>query len=159
MFCAEIQTLTKTIGVHITPLGFLPGYRRWPLQVPYPQCYKSQPRSSPLILRHFPYPRIFGSLAIFSVSPHTWSWIPHSLPHTPSYSVSSLHLPLLTIYFILPLLSEFKVPLLVPSFLFSIFDTMECSMGILHFMDIIHLQVSTYHACSFRTVTSLKMIF
>ena len=32
------------IGISFTPLGFLPGYRRWPIQVPYPQYCKSQLR-------------------------------------------------------------------------------------------------------------------
>jgi hypothetical protein len=41
--------------------------------------------------------------------------------------------------------------LLGPSFLFSLFGSVECIVGILYFMANIHLSVSTYHACTFGT--------
>jgi hypothetical protein len=41
----------------VDPLEFVPGYRRWPLQVPYPQCFESQVRSPSLILGNLCYPR------------------------------------------------------------------------------------------------------
>ena len=50
------------VDVSIAPLGFLPGYRRWPLQVPHPQCCVSQLRSPPLTLGHLPYPRSLGDI-------------------------------------------------------------------------------------------------
>jgi hypothetical protein len=34
------------VGVPIALLGFLPGSRRWPLQVLYSQCSESQPRAN-----------------------------------------------------------------------------------------------------------------
>ena len=39
------------VGVPIVPLGFLPGYRRWPFEGPYPHYCESQ------ILGGLPYPR------------------------------------------------------------------------------------------------------
>ena len=39
------------VGIFIASLKVLPGYRRWPLQVPYPQYCEWQVRSPSLILR------------------------------------------------------------------------------------------------------------
>jgi hypothetical protein len=54
-------------SVTIVPLGLLPGYRRWPFKVLYPQCNESQLNSPPLILRHCHYPR---SLSISGEAHH-----------------------------------------------------------------------------------------
>ena len=61
--------------------GFLPGFRRWPLQVPYPQCCESQLRSPPLILQLLPSPRSLSlSGDVPASSPplvadfHSFSW-------------------------------------------------------------------------------------
>ena len=107
--------------------GFLSHYRRWPFQVPYPQCSESQLRSPPLILRCFLYPRFLSHpgdapqptssphmlqipihfhvhLAISPDLSHTWFGIPQPPPHPSSLPVLSYHLLLLTI--LDPLLSE-----------------------------------------------------
>ena len=79
------------VGVPIALLGFLPGYRRWPLQVPYPQCCEPH-LAPPLSLRRLPYPKSLslpgdsptspsllqvsihshGHLAVPPVPPYTW---------------------------------------------------------------------------------------
>jgi hypothetical protein len=62
---------------------------------------------------------------------------PHSLLHSLSHAVPSLCLSFMTILF--PLLSESQASLFVPSFLFSIFGSTECTMEILYFMVNIHV--------------------
>jgi hypothetical protein len=120
-------------------LAFLPGYRRWPLQVPCPQCCEPQLRSPPLILGSLSYPRSLvhpgdapppASLPPSVADFYSFSWpsgclscptlILNTYPHSPLHPLSlpgpSLHLPLMTILF--PLVSEIQASLLVPSFLF-----------------------------------------
>jgi hypothetical protein len=55
------------IGVTILPFGFLSEYRRWPLQVPCPQCSESQLRSPPLTFGYLPCPRVFTALFLINV--------------------------------------------------------------------------------------------
>ena len=79
-----------------------------------------------------------GILGIFPVPPHTWSWkTSHSPPYPLSFPVPSIHWTLLTI--LLPLLSDIQASSFGPSFLFSFVGSVECSVGILHFMPNIHL--------------------
>jgi hypothetical protein len=91
--------------------GFLPGFRRWPLQVPYHQCCESQLRSPPLIPRYFPY----------SWSPSHHGYDPHLLtPITcrflfiliatwPSLlSLDNLIMNLLILLFPIPSLTQFS---------------------------------------------------
>ena len=73
----------RWIGVSITPLRFLPGYRRWPFQVPYSQCCESQLRTLPLILGRLPYP---GSFSLsgdihYLYTPISWFLIKKSKPY------------------------------------------------------------------------------
>jgi hypothetical protein len=88
------------VGVTITPLGFLSGYRRWSLQFLYPKCCESQLRStlqslirgSLSYLRSLTYSQgalppaadsihSYDHLAISPVSPNIWSWTPHFLSY------------------------------------------------------------------------------
>ena len=101
--CKNNRESLIILGIGACPLGFLPGNRRWPLQVPYPQCCESQLRPSPLILWQMrtlsqvsisswrwpspPHPsqlhisiHFHGYLAISPVLPHTWSWNSLLLP-------------------------------------------------------------------------------
>jgi hypothetical protein len=50
-----------------------------------------------------------------------------------------------------PLLRKTQAPSLVPSLLFRFLECVDYRMVILYFMAKIHLQVSTYHACPFRS--------
>jgi hypothetical protein len=113
------------VGVPMDPLEFLPGYRRWPLYVPYPHCCEAQLRLPPFILGHLPCPRSL-SLSLSgnaSTSPppsvtdfHSFSWLTDHLccpsthlilhlppPKFPSYLLSqpgpSLQLPLMSVLF------------------------------------------------------------
>lgn len=95
----------------IIPLGFLPGYRRWPLQFPNPQCYEAQLRSPTMILRCLPYPKYLAS--------------PGDAPHLPplsvadSFSCPSGNLPCPSQHMILnpspPLSSPYLISPSVPS--------------------------------------------
>ncbi|EDL27184.1 mCG144766, partial [Mus musculus] len=138
--------------------GALPGYKRRPLQVPYPQCCQSQLRTSPLILGHLCYPRslslpgdapyiptpvscrfpfilvaIWPSLVSIPI-PDPELPFPSPLPLPPS-SLSSF--ALMAILF--PLLSKIQAFLLMPPFLFSFFGSAECSVETPYFMANIHL--------------------
>jgi hypothetical protein len=53
----KVSTLCGWIGVSITSLRFLPGYRRLSPQVPYPQYCELQSRLPPLILGYLSYHR------------------------------------------------------------------------------------------------------
>lgn len=88
------------VGVLIPLLGVLPGYCRWPLQVPYFYCHASQRRLHTLIPGSFSHPR---TLALPRDSPHplvaadfhslSWifgplSWLsPHLILKTPFLSL------------------------------------------------------------------------
>ena len=132
------------IGVSIAPLGFLPDYRTWPLQVPYLQCCESQIRSPPLILGFLPYTRslpcprdasrlpppvsyrfpfILMSIwtPLLSLSTPDPETFPCSPPHPISLPVPP-HTPtpcLPPMNILLPLLGEIQASLIGPPFLFS----------------------------------------
>lgn len=124
---------------------FLPGYRRWPLKVLYPQCCESQLRSPPLILVCFCYPRSMflpGDASpqlptlvscrfpflLMVIRPSLQS-LPTSDPepslhlplHSLSHPVPSLHLPLMIILF--PILSKSQASFWGLTFFFSFFGS------------------------------------
>ena len=105
--------------------GFLPGYRRWPLHVPYPQCFESQLRIFTLILwetlsqvsvsswRCLLHPQYFNCRFPFILMAFWWFFLSpctpdpdssHSTPHLLSHPVPYPNLSLMIILF--PFLSE-----------------------------------------------------
>jgi hypothetical protein len=123
--------------------GFLPVYRRWPHHGPYPQCCQSQLRSR-CFLRTFFIPGVwhanemlpkpnsyqlqipihFPGLLALSFTPPFPSpspLIPRSIPPSASYGC------------FICLLSDIQASSFGPSFLFSLFGSVECSIGILFF--------------------------
>jgi hypothetical protein len=88
-----------------------------------------------------------------SLSPQTpdpdWPPTPHCTPYSLSHPVTSIHLPLTVILF--SLLRKIQEFLIGPSFLFSVFGSLEYSVANLYFIVNIHLQASTYHACPFES--------
>jgi hypothetical protein len=49
-----VENFVGGFGSLIPPMGVLPGYRKWPLQVPYPYFYASQLRSPALTTGNYP---------------------------------------------------------------------------------------------------------
>jgi hypothetical protein len=130
-------------------MGFLSGYRRWPLQVPYPLCSESQLRLSPLVFGCPPYPGLFLILEMLS-SPlsitdfHVFSWLCNHLSYSSPYLIpipipfptlpsSQFPSSICLLCLLFPRVSEMQASLLGPSFLFSFFASVECntvSLGI-----------------------------
>lgn len=76
-YVLTILSVSVTFPVPIALLGFLPGYRRWPLYFPYLQWSESQRGSPPLILWYLPY---------------SWSlWHPEDASYIPTLVSSDFH--------------------------------------------------------------------
>ena len=101
------------VAILISPVGVLPGYRKWPLQDPYPSLLEISARVAPIRPSGAaPYPRSLACskdwplpfLISFSLpcSPHVWSPPTSPLPFPSPFPTSSL-LPLMSnIYFVSP---------------------------------------------------------
>lgn len=137
------QMFSRWVGVLTPPLEVLPGYRRWPLQAPYPPLIGVSARVTPWTpwsLLHL------GSLApLRDDTPSTHYHIPFPQALLFLHMISPPHYPLppsalppytSNIYF--PLLSENQAFSLVPS-LFRFFRPVDCSVVILYFVTNIHL--------------------
>ena len=134
--------------VPIPTLSFLPGYRRWHLQVPYSQCWESQLRLPPLILVSLPYSDFCLILEMSPTSPLISCRFPFafmaisSVPSTPDTenhpshnpSPSSSLLSSASYYYFITLISDIQASLIVPSMFFSFYKSVNYSMGVLNFM-------------------------
>lgn len=158
------QGFCGCFSVLFPPLGILPGYRRWPLQAPYPQLFKVSTSVTPIdSLAAPPQPR---SLACPRESPFPLSPLTSVLSQllflllilSPCCSSDPLSYPVpstqpLPKSFSFSLLRNFQASSLGYSLLFCFFGSVDCSIVILSFLDNIHQHMSTYQI--FSLVSSL----
>lgn len=161
------QKFCKSVGAPIPLTGVLSGYRRCSLQVLYSHCWtfwlryptlrlESHPHPMSLgLLRDSSHPTSSGCIFLFILLALWASLLSSPTPdpdhyffsHLLSYQGPSLPLPSMSILF--PLLSGIQASLLIPSFFFNFFGSVECIMVIKYFLDNICLSVCTYHSCPF----------
>ena len=136
------------VGVLNIPLGFLPGFRRWPLQVPYPQCYESQLKSPhwfvgtslipclslvlKMTLSSLPesvadFHTFSWSSSYFVYPSQTWYWA--SIPLTIPF-LSQVPPSICLLWLLFTLLSVTQASSRVPSFLFIYIESFRWSMEI-----------------------------
>jgi hypothetical protein len=154
-----VKIFCECIGVPTTSMGLLPGYRRWPFQVPYSYCCESQLRLPPMDPGETPCYQVLDTSSrwppcptparlrflfiLLSLCPSLLSLPLLDPEDTPFPSqplfhpVPSLHQTPMSILF-LPL-SEIHTSSLGPSLLLNFFGSVKCGVDILHFMATIYL--------------------